>query len=139
MATRNWITHDFVWKALSVILAVAIWLTINKIQEEPQKPGAHVNTVEKPLDNLPVLVVSAAADVRNFRVDPETVNVTVRGQPDVLAAIQPGQVHVVVDLTDIESARDLRKRVDVSMPPGVTLVKVDPLEVNVVIPPQPKK
>jgi hypothetical protein len=42
-------------------------------------------------------------------------------------------------LTDIETARDLRRRVDISMPAGVALVNVNPAEVNVVIPPQRKK
>jgi hypothetical protein len=44
-----------------------------------------------------------------------------------------------VDLTDIEAARNLHRRVDISTPTGVTLVNVDPVEVNVVIPPQRKK
>ncbi len=138
MATRDWITKDLVWKLLSLILAVAIWLTIYKSQE-PEKTAARGVEEEKSLGNLPVLVVSSAADVRNFRVNPATVSVTVSGRHDVLSVLQQNQIHVVVDLTDIESARDLRKRVDVSTPPGVTLVGVDPPEVDVVIPPPQKK
>ena len=43
----------------------------------------------------------------------------------------------MVDLTDIESAKDLKRRVDVYVPPGISLVKVDPPRVGVIIPPKP--
>ena len=41
----------------------------------------------------------------------------------------------MVDLTGIEAAR-LRKRIEVSPPAGVTLVRVTPPEVDVIIPPK---
>ena len=139
MALRNWFITDLGWKLFSVVLAVAIWLTVNKILGEPGNGAVPLAGEKVRFDGLPVLVVSAASDVRNFRVNPAIVNVTVRGQHNVMSALQPNQIHVLVDLTDIESARDLRKRVDVSTPPGVTLVSVDPPEVSVVIPPPQKK
>jgi YbbR domain-containing protein len=77
--------------------------------------------------------------VREFHVTPNTVTVTVSGQPEIMAALQADQAHALVDLTDIEAARNLHRRVDISTPTGVTLVNVDPVEVNVVIPPQRKK
>jgi hypothetical protein len=89
--------------------------------------------------NLPVLIVSAAADVREFHVTPSAVTVSVSGRREIMAALLADQVHALVDLTDIETARDLRRRVDISMPAGVALVNVNPAEVNVVIPPQRKK
>jgi len=89
--------------------------------------------------NLPVLIVSAAADVREFHVTPNAVTVTVSGQPEIMAALQMDQVHALVDLTDIEAARNLQRRVDITTPAGVTLVNVNPAEVNVVIPPPRKK
>jgi YbbR domain-containing protein len=89
--------------------------------------------------NLPVLVVSAASDVRDFRVGPGTVAVKVVGSREVMADLQANQIRAMVDLTDIQSARDLRRRVDVSMPPGVTLMSVDPPKVGVIVPPPPDK
>jgi YbbR domain-containing protein len=86
-----------------------------------------------------VLVVSTASDVRDFRVVPDTVAVKVSGSPEVMADLQANQIRAVVDLTDIQSARDLRRRVDISMPPGVTLVSVDPPKVDVIVPPPPDK
>ena len=136
---RDWVTKDFGWKLFSLFLAVAIWLTVHKIYEEPGAASglAVGNTVT--FGNLPVLVVSAASDVRDFRVAPATVAVKVSGAPEVMADLQANQIHAVVDLTDVQSARDLRRRVDVSTPPGVTLVSVDPPKVGVIVPPPPDK
>ncbi|MGO8837804.1 MAG: CdaR family protein [Limisphaerales bacterium] len=139
MAMRDWVTNDLGWKLFSLFLAVAIWLTVHKIYEEPGAASglAGGNTVT--FGNLPVLVVSAASDVRDFRVVPATVAVKVSGPPEVMADLQANQIHAVVDLTDVQSARDLRRRVDVSTPPRVTLVSVDPPNVAVIVPPPPDK
>ncbi|MFZ0829204.1 MAG: CdaR family protein [Verrucomicrobiia bacterium] len=136
---RDWITKDFGWKLFSLFLAVAIWLTVHKIYEEPgAAPGLVAgNTVT--FGNLPVLIVSTAKDVRDFRVAPVTVKVTVGGSAEDIAKLQANQVRAVVDLTDIESAQDLHRLVDVSAPPGVTLVSVDPARVMVFPPPNDKK
>jgi len=136
---RDWVTKDFSWKLFSLFLALALWLTVHKIYEEPGAASGLVvgNTVT--FGNLPVLVVSAASDVRDFRVAPATVAVKVSGPPEVMADLQANQIHAMVDLTDVQSARDLRRRVDISTPPRVTLVSVDPPKVGVIVPPPPDK
>jgi YbbR domain-containing protein len=136
---RDWVTKDLGWKLFSLFLAVSIWLTVHKIYEEPKAASgpAAGNTVT--FGNLPVRVVSAVADVRNFRVAPLTVKVTVSGSAEDMARLQADQVHAVVNLTDIGPERDLHLPVDVSAPPGVTLVSVDPPRVGVIVPPPPDK
>jgi hypothetical protein len=141
---RDWFIKDFGWKLFSVGLALAIWLTVHKILEESAPPPVVVppslpSPVATTFTNLPVLIVSAAADVREFHVTPNVVTVTVSGQPEIMAGLRESQIHALVDLTDIEAARSLQRRVDISTPAGVTLVDVEPSEVNVVIPPQRKK
>jgi len=141
---RDWFTKDLGWKLFSIFLALAIWLTVHKILDEsaPQPvfvPPPPPSPVATTFTNLPVLIVSAAADVREFHVTPNAITVTVSGQPEVMAALRESQVHALVDLTDIEAARDLHRPVDITMPTGVTLVNVDPAEVGVVIPAQRKK
>ncbi|HTY87625.1 MAG TPA: CdaR family protein [Candidatus Acidoferrum sp.] len=134
---RDWIAKDFGWKLVSLFLAVAIWLTVHKIYEEPKSPAgaAAVSTVT--FDHLPVLIVSTAADVHNFRVNPTTVKVTASGPAAVMARLQASELRAVVDLTDIESARDLSRLVNLSAPPRVTLISVEPSRVDVVPPPKP--
>jgi YbbR domain-containing protein len=134
---RDWITKDFGWKLSSLFLAVAIWLTVHKIYDEPRNLSAAPAGSTVTFDNLPVLIVSTAADVRNFRVAPTTVKVTVSGSADIMSRLQANQLRAVADLTEIESARDLHRLVDISAPPGVTLVSVDPPKVAVIPPPGP--
>jgi YbbR domain-containing protein len=134
---RDWITKDFAWKLFSLFLAVAIWLTVHKIYEEPKNSSSPAGGSTVTFDNLPVLIVAAAADVHNFRVEPVMVKVTVKGSAEAMARLQANDLRAVVDLTDIESARDLHRSVDVSAPPGVTLVSVTPLQVAVIPPPEP--
>jgi YbbR domain-containing protein len=139
MAMRDGVTKDFGWKLFSLFLALAIWLTIHKIYEDPKTASGLAVGDTVTFGNLPVLIVSSASDVRDFRVAPATVAVKVSGPPEVMADLQANQIHAVVDLTDIPSARDLRQRVDVSTPLGVTLVSVDPPKVGVIVPPPPDK
>ena len=120
---------------VSLLLAVAIWLTVNKIQEETEMPG--MRGVKNAYGNLPVHILSATADMRDYRVAPGTVAVTVSGPPKAMAVLQADQIHAVVDLTGIKPARDLRRPVEISMPIGITLVRVEPSEVGVIVPSPP--
>ncbi|MCU0786019.1 MAG: CdaR family protein, partial [Verrucomicrobia bacterium] len=86
--------------------------------------------------DVSVRVVSAAADVREFKVHPAVVQVTVSGRPEIMTALEEKEIHVAVDLTGIEAARDLKKHVDVSVPPGVTVVRLSPSELDVVVSPK---
>jgi hypothetical protein len=42
----------------------------------------------------------------------------------------------MVDLTGVTTARDLRKRIEVSVPAGVAYMHVAPEEVQVIFPPE---
>jgi YbbR domain-containing protein len=139
MALRDWFIKDLGWKLFSVVLAIAIWLTVNKILGEPGNSAAPVAGDKQTYDDQPVLVVSEASDVRNFHVTPGTVAVTVSGPPAVMAVLQANQIHAVVNITGIESGKELRQPVYVSTPPGVTLVNVKPSKVDVIVPPPPGK
>jgi hypothetical protein len=139
---RDLLLKDLGWKLFSLALAAGIWVTVKTVSTETAmttsvNPLAEWKT--RPCTNLPVIVMSAAADRREFKVKPDAVDVTVRGSPDVIDGLAEKDIHVTVDLTDIESARDLRKRVDVAAPPGVTVVKIVPPLVDVVVPPKPDK
>jgi YbbR domain-containing protein len=135
MALRDWFIRDLGWKLFSVVLAVSIWLTVNKILGESGNYAAPVaGDKQTTYDDLPVLVVSEASDVRYFRVQPGLVSVTVSGPPAVMAVLQANQIRAVVDLTGIESGKEKHRHVDVSTPPGVTLVGVTPPNVDVILP-----
>lgn len=140
MALREVITHDIWWKIFSVALAVVIWVTVNPVsQSESHKTISLLGTSQvRVFTNMPVVVRSSAADVQAFSINPETVEVTIGGRSEFVEAVTEHDISVTVDLTDIESARALRKRIDVAVPPGVTFIKAFPSHVDVTIPSRKK-
>jgi len=134
MVLREWFIKDLGWKLFSLVLAIVIWLTVNKILGESGYSAEPSAGDKLTYDDLPVVVVSETSDVRNFHVTPAMVAVTVSGPPRDIAVLQANQIHAVVDLTGIESGKELRRHVDVSTPTGITLVSVKPSYVDVIVP-----
>ena len=134
---RVWLLEDLGWKIFSLILAVAIWLTVHKILLESAAPVANGGGATLTYGNLPVLIVATAADVHLYRVVPESVKVTVTGSPDAIATVQANQIRATVDLTGASNINTQKQRVAVSVPAGVTVVNIKPDAIGV-IPPPPK-
>jgi YbbR domain-containing protein len=135
---RDLVLHDFLLKAFSFALAVLIWFTVMEIQKEASPlPHLTLNSDVKTFSNLPVVVMSAAQDVRSFKVNPSAVEVTVQGDAKLLKTLSSKDIRVIVDLTGVEGTGGLKKRVDVTIPSGVTHWRVEPDEVEVRFPPKP--
>src|SRR6266566_9423669 len=119
MTLRSILFKDFWLKLFSLVLAVLIWVTVSYAIRNENVTATNM-IANLPMRNfyVPVLVVSTAADVRQVHVKPDHVTVTVRGEADALDKMADKDVSVQVDLTDIESAREVRKKVEVSTPPG---------------------
>jgi YbbR domain-containing protein len=133
---RDWFTKDKGWKLFSLVLAVAIWLIVNKMRGESPMPAAVAVQKILPVGNVPVFVVSASSDVRGFRVHPAAVAVAVAGPPDLVSNLQPNQIRAFVDLTGIGAANPTQQLVDVSLPSGLTFLGVNPSKVDVTAPPK---
>lgn len=134
---RDFFTKDLVWKLFSLFLAMAIWLTVHKIIDEPKFFDAAAAGSPVTYHNLTVSVISRTADMHLCRALPNTVSVTVSGPPKVIAVLQANEIRATVDFTDNATIHDLKWRVDVSVPPGVKLVSVDPPKVGILLPPTP--
>ncbi len=128
---RDFIVKDFGWKLLSLALAVAIWLTVKGFSNDSGTQAERIFT------DIPAQIVSGTTDARTFRINPEVVQVTVKGLPDAIKALTEREIHVYVDVSNADSTRNFRKRVEVSTPTRITIVKVEPTEVEVVVPPRP--
>jgi YbbR domain-containing protein len=133
---RNLLFEDAMLKIFSLTLAVLIWVTINFAIQRQLSPvqSLAMPAAERTFYGLPVLVMSSAEDVKPFRVSPKEVNVTVQGEGRLLQSLQARDIRVIVDLTGIETARFLQKRIEISTPPGVTYSRIEPSEVQVVSP-----
>jgi len=134
---RNLVLKDLPLKLFSLAMAILIYYTISfvAIKNAPALSSLAMPVDVRTFANLPVLIISSAADVRRFKVTPETVAVTVQGDPQVLAGLESSEIRALVDLTGIAPASHLRKRIEVSTPAGVTHLRVLPTEVQVIFPP----
>jgi len=137
---RDLVLKDIWLKLFSLGLAILVWFTLNSMAN--QKEGLTTrqlplrSTEQRTFSNVPVAVMSSADDSRSFRINPKQVDVTVQGDPNLLKGLNTRDIRVLVDLTGIEAAHDLRKRIEVSTPAGVTRARVEPEEVQVVFPPK---
>ncbi len=136
---RQLFVHDFWLKLFSLMLALLIWLTASMAIQKGGPPVTPLDLApeERTFSNLPVLVISSAQDVRNFKVQPDRVEVTVRGDAKTVRALRANQIRARVDLTDVETAGELKERIEVSVPSGISHVRVEPSEVQVIFPPKP--
>lgn len=128
---RDLFIKDWSWKLFSLLLALGIWLTVHRILQEASPPVESTGRSTLTYENLPVLIVSSAADVSHYRVAPTAVKVTVSGPSEVMDKLQATQVRAVVDLTDITSAGDWQRQVNIFAPPNVTLIRIEPQTVTV--------
>jgi hypothetical protein len=135
---RNLFLKDVMLKLFSLAIGILIYCTTKSFvdikNELPSLPTLGMAVTLRAFRDLPVLIVSSAADVRRFKVTPDTVDVTVQGDPKVLAGLENDEIRALVDLSGIKSATDLRQRIEVSTPAGVTHVRVVPAEVRVIFP-----
>ena len=127
---RKLVLEDFGLKLFSLLLAVLLWLTVTFASRKD--PGIDQRVLAK---MLPVTILASTEDVHNFRVSPSEVAVTVQGNPKTLQNLQTNDIRAIVDLTGVGAARELRKRIEVSVPAGLTHLRVMPEEVQVIFPP----
>jgi len=129
--SRNIVFRNFGWKLLSLGLAIVIWLTIKALSAEQGQ-------TERMFINLEIKIVSSRTDVRTFRIEPATVNVTVKGRPSAVSRLVDPEIHVFADLTAADLTESFRQHLDVAVPNGITVVRFEPTEVQVTPPPKPE-
>jgi YbbR domain-containing protein len=133
------ILKDFWLKLFSLGLAALIWFTVNIAIQNQVSPVVSLplgKLDRRTFSGLPVVVMSSAEDSRSFRVNPKSVDVTIEGDAKVLKSLYDRDIRVIVDLTGVEAAHDMRKRIQVSAPSGVSHIKIDPEEVQIIFPPK---
>ena len=136
LTMRDLFLKDWAWKLFSVFLAVAIWLTVHRILLESGKlSGADTGESRVTYGNLPVDLVSAEADVRDYRLLQTAVTVTVSGAPELIGTLQANQIHATVNITGAAALNTEKQHVDVSVPLGITVVSVRPESIGVIAPP----
>jgi YbbR domain-containing protein len=133
---RELLIKDWGWKVFSLLLATAIWFTVHGVLLESATPAAPSVVSTLTYGELPVTIVSAAADMRNYRLLQAAVSVTVSGPREIIGTLQANQLHATVDLTTITNFNSTKQRVEVSVPAGITVVSIKPEMIGVIPPPR---
>jgi YbbR domain-containing protein len=131
---RDLLTKDLGWKLFSLFLAMAVWLTANRILHEKNVPDTNTSTT---YNDLPVTLVSTIADVHGFHYAPVTVKVTVTGPADVMNKLQANELRATVNVAGAALTSGQLVDVEVYAPPQVAVVSVEPDKV-MITPPPPK-
>ena len=143
---RNFFFRDFWLKLFSFLLAVLIWLTVWQFAIRKDVPPTAVlsnaRLDERTFYNVPVLVISAAADVRDFKVSPSEVTIKVRGETKKMQELvnklrddpQARDIRALVDLTGIEPVQGMRKKIAVTTPADITFESAEPDQVEIIEP-----
>ena len=125
MALPRFLSHNLGWKAIALVSATLVWMTLKSGTPSRIRPSG-----SRTFRQLPVSIMTGVGDSRILRVDPVAVDVQVSGAPEVLPRVRPRDIRVFVDLTPFPETRPSRLRVEVHTPSGVTLEKVTPAEVS---------
>jgi len=133
---RNLVVKDFWLKLFSLALAVLIWFTIDFSIGKEVSPWAELigRTADETVLTVPV---NAPPGIRGASVNPDSVQVTLRGDPKLLRTLKPGgDVRAQVNLTGVQSADGLLCTVDLILPQGVEYTGISPDRVEVQISPK---
>lgn len=131
---QNLILKDFWLKLFSFALASLVWIIVNIAIKKDISPGTTLSltpTEQVVLRDLPIVVLSAAEDIRGITVTPKSAVVTLQGDPASVRNLRKEEVRVMVDLTDPAALKDAHQRLEVSAPAGVSRVRVEPDEVQI--------
>jgi YbbR domain-containing protein len=132
---RSIFVKDFWPKFVCLVLATLIWslvsLAIKKEAAPPSLPNGP--TTRRTFTNIPVMILSSGTEPRSFLINPTRIEVSVRGEAKLMQSLQDKDLRAVVDVTDITDALDMRKRVEVTVPEGISIITVVPEEVKLTI------
>lgn len=131
MSARDAILQNFWLKLFSLVLATMIWFAIFGAQTtlRPDRPA--LGTVTRKFERVPITVMKSAADLRAFRVEPGTVEITVSGPIGKVQALTPSQLEVFISLTDVNDTVGATKKILVHIPHDIALLNVSPTEASI--------
>jgi YbbR domain-containing protein len=127
MTFRDRLLSNFWLKLISLALASFIWITVRTNVGSGAKPLQTFPraTESRDFPGHPVLVLTEPGDRRVVQVQPQTVDVTVRGGAALMRGLRPGDIQVYVRVpASLEPVHAVPVSVDV--PQDVEVDRVSP-------------
>ena len=91
------------------------------------------HTSSQIIENIPVRILSAAADHRTFTVQPQQIHITVQGLQQKIQQMKRADIFAYVSCTELDENTGYDLPVKVDLPAGLQLVKADPAVVRIEI------
>ena len=133
---KHLFTHNRWQKIFSLLLAYLIWFAVHSglaLNGPAPELGSEVRT----FDNLPITVLTPAADLGHYEVSPARVSVVLRGDSAALVRARPQDLEVYVNLVEASESR-MTRRIHIYAPADTQVLSVTPAEVQIErLPPPP--
>lgn len=131
MSTRDAILQNFWLKLFSLVLATMIWFAIFSAQKSPRWDWQRFDYTTVELKHVPVTVMKSARDLRSFRIEPATVDITLQGPRSKAPVLTPADLEVFINLSEATDTVGPTKNILVHAPPDFTVVKVSPAKAHI--------
>ena len=121
--------QENLWQKLFALgLAILIWLTVSS--SEAVRFGALDVEAVQEIADVPIVVLTRAADVWRYEVRPERVSVTLRGPAGQLSTVTAMGMEAYVNLVELDQGSG-EVEIHVNAPVGTRVIEVDPPRVRV--------
>jgi YbbR domain-containing protein len=128
MSWKTLFQENFWQKLFALGLAILIWLTVSS--SEAVRFGAMDVEEVQEIAEIPIVVLTRAADVWRYEVRPDRVSVTLRGPAGLLSAVTAMRMEAYVNLVEQDQASG-EVEIHVNAPVGTRVIEVDPPRVMV--------
>ena len=122
-------------KTLSVKVPAILGEGIYIFEEEPDLAEVSIqvkeNIVQKTLENIPVVIEDASPFI-SFSIEPRVANITIEGKSVIVEEINKENIKVYVKFSDnLKTNQEIQ--LEVLLPEGVSLVSIEPANINLKI------
>jgi hypothetical protein len=128
MSWRDYILEHRWQKLFALGLAVLIWFTVRSTGGLRNVDDASDGI--RHFDNVPIVVLTSAADLGRYEVSPSRVRVELSGTPERLRDLTPSMIEAYVNLVDLGRTPQTIN-IHVNPPSGTTVTLVDPVKILV--------
>jgi len=133
MRFRHLLLNNFGWKLLAFSLASMVWFSVRTSIHLAIQPSSPLisQSESRVYMRLPVAVLTSPGESREFKVEPAAVSVTITGPTEMLDTLRPFDLTPYVNLYEGREASGHRRRVHLTIPPGVSVNRITPADVMV--------
>jgi hypothetical protein len=128
MSWREYLLEHRWQKLFALGLAVLIWFTVRSTEGLRLADDASDGT--RLFDNVPIVVLTSAADLGRYEVSPSRVRIELSGAPERLREMTPSMIEAYVNLVDLGRTPQTI-HIHVNPPAGTVVTQVEPVKILV--------